>query len=190
MTALSASYDSRRQDGALLAYPVAAGAHIFKGALLAVSATGLVQPASDTAGLVFAGVAYESADNTGGAAGAKSVRVLKTGVFTQPKTGAALTDVGKTALIVDDTTVSTAATTNNLACGIVVGFPDSAHVAGADRRQSQLERQKGRLWTHDRNTHSGSRRAAPFLRRYRAARRCRANGPPSCWKPGSTRTKT
>jgi predicted RecA/RadA family phage recombinase len=130
MTALSASYDSCRKDGALLAYPVTAGAHIFKGALLAVSeATGLVQPASDTAGLVFAGVAYEAADNTGGTAGAKSVRVLKTGVFTQPKTGAALTDVGKAALIVDDTTVATTATTNSLVCGIVVGFPDSAHVS-------------------------------------------------------------
>ncbi len=130
MTALSASYDSRRKDGVLLAYPVAAGTHVFKGALLAVaSATGLVQPASDAAGLVFAGVAYEEADNRGGAAGAKSVRVLKTGVFTQAKAGAALTDVGKVALAVDDATVSTAATTNNVACGIVVGFPDSAHVA-------------------------------------------------------------
>ena len=58
MTALSASYDGRRKDGALIAYPVAAGAHVFKGALVA-AATGLVQPISDAAGLVFAGVAYE-----------------------------------------------------------------------------------------------------------------------------------
>ena len=129
MTALSASYDARRKEGDLTAYPVAAGAHVFKSALLTVaSTTGLIQPASDAAGLIFAGVAYEEADNTGGVAGAKTVRVLKTGVFTLAKTGAIQTDVGKTALIVDDATVSTAATTDNIACGIVVGVPDGAHV--------------------------------------------------------------
>ena len=129
MTALSASYDARRKDGALVACPVGAGAHVFKGALVAVAAaTGLAQPASDAAGLVFAGVAYEGADNTGGAAGAKSVRVLKTGIFTVAKASAAQTDVGKTALIVDDATVTTAATADNVACGIVVGVPDAAHV--------------------------------------------------------------
>jgi len=129
MTALSASYDARRKDGVLIACPVGAGVHIFKGALLAVAATGLVQPASDAPGLVFAGVAYEEADNTGGAAGARSVRVLKTGVFTLAKAGAAQTDVGKTALIVDDATVSTAPTADNVACGIVVGVPDGAHLS-------------------------------------------------------------
>lgn len=129
MTALSASYDARRKDGVLIAYPVGAGAHVFKGALLAVAATGLAQPASDAPGLVFAGVAYEEADNTTGTAGAKSVRVLKTGVFTLAKAGAAQTDVGKTALVVDDATVSTAPTADNLACGVVVGVPDSAHVS-------------------------------------------------------------
>ena len=129
MTALSASYDARRKDGALIAYPVGAGVHVFKSALLAVAAaTGLVQPASDAPGLVFAGVAYEEADNTAGAAGAKSVRVLKTGVFTLAKAGAAQTDMGKTALVVDDGTVATAATTDSVACGVVVGVPDGAHV--------------------------------------------------------------
>ncbi len=129
MTALSASYDARRKEGDLIAYPVAAGAHVFKSALVAIAAaTGLIQPASDAAGLVFAGVAYEEADNTLGAAGAVTVRVLKTGVFTLAKTGAAQTDVGKTALAVDDASVSTAATTDNVACGVVVGVPDSAHV--------------------------------------------------------------
>ena len=129
MTALSASYGARRRDGALIAYPVGANVHPRKGGLLTVAAaTGLVGPASDTAALVFVGIAYEDGDNTGGAAGAKTVRVLKTGVYTYAKTAAAQTDVGKTAFIVDDATVSTAATTNNLACGIVVGVPDTAHV--------------------------------------------------------------
>lgn len=129
MTALSASYDARRKDGALVSCPVGAGARVFKGALLAVAAaTGLVQPAGDAPGLAFAGVAYEEADNAGGAAGAKSVRVLKTGVFTLAKAGAAQTDVGKAAFVVDDATVATAATANALACGVVVGLADGAHL--------------------------------------------------------------
>ena len=129
MTALSTSYDARRKDGVLAAYPLGAGVHVRKGGLLAVAAaTGLVQPASDSAGLVFVGVAYEEADNTGGAAGARSVRVLKTGVFTYAKTGAAQTDVGKPAFVVDDATVSTAATTDSPACGTVVGVPSALAV--------------------------------------------------------------
>ncbi len=129
MTALSASYDARRKDGALVSCPVAAGVHVFKGALLAIaSATGLVQPASDAPGLVFVGVAYEAADNTAGAAGIKSVRVLKTGIFTLAKAGTVQVDMGKTALVMDDATVSTTPTADSLACGIVVGIEGSTHV--------------------------------------------------------------
>ena len=125
----ASAYEARRKDGALALYPLGAGVRVRKGGLLAVSsATGLAQPVSDSAGLVFIGVAYEGGDNTGGAAGAKSVRVLKTGVFTYAKAGASQTDVGKTALAVDDVSVSTAATTSNLACGVVVGAPDGVSV--------------------------------------------------------------
>ena len=129
MTALADSHEARRKEGALVLYPLGAGVHVRKGGLLAVaSATGLAQPVSDSAGLVFVGVAYESSDNTGGAAGAKSVRVLKTGVFSYAKAGAAQGDVGKTAFAVDDGTVSTAATADNIACGVVVGAPDALSV--------------------------------------------------------------
>ena len=129
MAALGNSYDARRKDGALVRYPVGAGVHVRKGGLLTVAAaTGLVQPASDSAGAVFIGIAYEEADNTVGAAGAKSVRVLKTGVFTYAKTGAAQTDVGKAAFVVDDATVSTTATADSIGCGVVVGVPDAVSV--------------------------------------------------------------
>lgn len=129
MTALGSSHEARRKDGILVLYPLGAGVHVRKGGLLAVaSATGLVQPASDSAGLVFVGVAYEESDNTGGAAGAKSVRVLKTGIYTYAKTAAVPTDTGKTAFAVDDGTVSTAPTTDNLACGIVTAAPDALSV--------------------------------------------------------------
>lgn len=129
MTALSNSFDARRKDGALALYALGAGVHVHKGGLLGVvSATGLVQPVSDTAGLVFVGVAYEESNNTGGAAGAKTVRVLKTGIFTYAKAAAVQADTGKTAFAVDDGTVSTAATTDSIACGVVVGAPDGLTV--------------------------------------------------------------
>ncbi|MDQ2688400.1 MAG: hypothetical protein M3Y28_11105 [Armatimonadota bacterium] len=129
MTALTAAFDAKRKDGKLIAYPLGAAKTIFKGALaVAASATGLTQTATDASGVVFVGVAHETVDNSAGGAAAKSIRVEKAGVFTYAKTGAALTDIGKTALIVDDNTVSTAATTNNVACGVVVGIVDAAHV--------------------------------------------------------------
>lgn len=127
MTALAQAYDARRRDGALIAYPVAAGAHIFKGGLVAVAASGAV-PAVDAAGVTFVGVAYEEGDNRGGASGARKVRVLKTGVYTYPKAGASPTDMGKVVFVVDDGTVSTAATGSNVAAGVVVGVPDAGHV--------------------------------------------------------------
>ena len=128
MTALAQAYDARRRDGALIAYPVAAGGRVFKGSLVAVAASGLAVPAADAAGLTFVGVAYEEGDNRNGAAGARTVRVLKTGVYTYPKTGASLTDMGKAVFAVDDGTVSTAATGSSVAAGVVVGVPDTGHV--------------------------------------------------------------
>lgn len=128
MTALAQAYDARRRDGALIAYPVAAGGRIFKGGLVAVAASGFAVPAADAAGLTFVGVAYEEGDNRDGAAGARKVRVLKTGVYTYPKAGASPTDMGRTVFVVNDGAVSTAATGSTLAAGVVVGVPDAGHV--------------------------------------------------------------
>lgn len=118
MTALAMSYDAHQKDGELVAYPVGAGATVFKGGLVAVSG-GYAVPASDAAGVQFVGVAHETAVNTGGSAGAKLVRVQKTGSFVYSKTGAVQADVGKLALVVDSGMVATAATTNNIPAGYV-----------------------------------------------------------------------
>ena len=57
MTALAGSYDPKRRDGQLIRYPLAAGAHVFKGALVCVAvATGFLAPGADTAGVVCVGV--------------------------------------------------------------------------------------------------------------------------------------
>jgi len=135
MAALAAPYDAHKKDGKLVAYPMAANTTIFKGALVA----GFLVTASDTAGLVFVGVAHETKANqastilpggagVAGAAGALSLRVEEEGTFSYSKAAAVATDRGKQAFIADDNTVSTAATTNNVACGYVVEVPDGAHV--------------------------------------------------------------
>lgn len=130
MTALTAAFDAKRKDGKLVAYPVGAGAKIFKGALAcANTATGFVQTATDGANLLFVGVAYESVDNTGGAGGAKSIRLEKSGIFTYNSPTAAQTDVGKAVNIIDDNSVKTAATTNSIVAGTCAGYLDSGHLA-------------------------------------------------------------
>lgn len=127
MTALAMSYDAHQKDGELVAYPVGAGATVFKGGLVVVSG-GYAVPASDTAGVQFVGVAHETTVNTGGAAGAKLVRVQKTGSFVYPKSGAVQADVGRQALVVDSGTVSTAATANTIPAGYVCELISSSLV--------------------------------------------------------------
>ncbi len=142
MAALAGSYDAKRKDGQLVLYPLAAGAHVFKGALVCVSAaTGLLIPGADAPGAVFVGVAYEEGNNVAGhvpplggipgtgAAGAVSIRVEKDGLYHYNKTGAVQSDVGKVAYLLDDNTVSTAATTNSVHCGVVGALIDGGTLA-------------------------------------------------------------
>ena len=148
MTALAAPYDARMKPGNRVRYPLAANTEVYKGGL-AVLSGGYAQPGADAASVQFAGVFAESVNNmTGavqpgqiapgigspnltpvaGAAGAYSARVEKEGAFVYAKAGAVQSDVGKQAFIVDDNTVSTAATSHNVACGYVTELVDASHV--------------------------------------------------------------
>ena len=69
------------KGGELVAVPVAAGAVIDGGTLVAVNATGFAVPAAGTSGLTVVGVADERVDNTGGADGAAMCRVRRGKVF-------------------------------------------------------------------------------------------------------------
>lgn len=141
MTALASSYDPKRKDGELIRYPLAAGVHVFKGALVCVNTTtGLLMPGADAAGVVCVGVAFEEGNNVAGGvqydgsvssglAGAVSVRVQTVGLYQYHKAGATQADVGKQAFLVDDNTVATAATTNSVKCGVVGGLVDSGTLA-------------------------------------------------------------
>ena len=82
MAALTAAYDTHAKDGELIAYGLAANTTIFKGALVEVVA-GFVQPAGDTAGAAFVGIAHETEVNQpstilpSGAGPARAAGVLK-----------------------------------------------------------------------------------------------------------------
>jgi hypothetical protein len=123
MAALTAQLDTLEKRGDVLAYPVGASKRIYKGALVVVdTTTGYAETGSDAANKNFVGVAYEDADNSSGGAGAISVRVKKTGAHLLNAASGAQTSVGKPALLVDDNTVQTAATTNNIGVGQIVEY--------------------------------------------------------------------
>jgi hypothetical protein len=97
----------------VLVLPAGAGKKIYAGALVAVNA-GYAEPASTATGLIAAGRAEESVDNTNGAAGAVSVRVRR-GVFKyKNKSDDAVTqaEVLTDCYIVDDETVAKTNGTN------------------------------------------------------------------------------
>jgi hypothetical protein len=108
---------------------------IYRGAMVSTLSTdGFVYEAGDTANHIFAGIALNGANTNDDADGAVAIRVLKEGViilaldanatFVQANKGSEVT-------ILDDATVSKAATTtNDIKCGIFLGFKDNDATSG------------------------------------------------------------
>jgi len=121
MTATTTAREARRKDGQVIAYPMAT-VKIPKGALVNINANGYATNSTDAASETFAGVAYETVDNSAGNAGDLSIRVETTGTFVFVDGGGngAQTDVGIEFKISDNQTVTDAATTNNIKAGIAV----------------------------------------------------------------------
>lgn len=89
--------------------PVAASTTIYKGALVAINASGYAQAAAAAAGLRIVGVAEDAADNSAGSAGDVSVIPLRGAYFfANSSTTAAVTDgdVGRLCYAADDNTVA------------------------------------------------------------------------------------
>ena len=126
MTATILAREAKRKDGELISYKIS-NVLIPKGALVNINAAGYAVNATDAAGETFAGVAYETVDNSAGAAGARDIRVLSTGTFVFVDGGGngAITDVGAQFSIVDNQTITDAATTNNLKAGVCVESIDA-----------------------------------------------------------------
>lgn len=120
---LAADRNTPMMDGELVNLPVAA-VKIYAGALVAANASGFVTPGATATTLTYLGRAEEQVDNSGGAAGDKSVNVRRRKAFKWKNSGAdAVTqaDLGKTCYIVDDETVAkTNGTNTRSAAGSVV----------------------------------------------------------------------
>lgn len=129
MTAVVEARNSKRKSGRIIAYKMAA-VKIPKGALVNINSSGYAVNASDASGDTFAGVAYETVDNSGGSPGDKEIRVETTGTFVFVDSGAngAQTDVGVEFKIVDNQSVTDASTTNNIKAGVCVESLDTSTV--------------------------------------------------------------
>lgn len=116
-------------EGVELDFPVINADIIYGGSFVCVNADGYALPGSDTAGLIFEGVAVERVDNSSGNAGDKSVRLRRRGLV-KATLGTAITqaNVGDNVFIVDDESVDIAANTDNdIFCGIIAKYIDTTH---------------------------------------------------------------
>lgn len=124
--ALTADRNTPHKDGELVSVPMAANTKVYAGGLAVANATGYAAPGSVATTLTYLGVFEESKDNTGGAAGAKSVTIRRRKVFKFKNSGAdpvTQASLGKSCYIVDDETVAaTNGTNTRSAAGIVVGI--------------------------------------------------------------------
>ncbi len=120
--ALSANREvDRYVDQELRSFRVAAGARVFKGGFVGLSG-GYARALA--AGDQCVGIAYEEANNVGGAAGAISVRVYTQGDFLHALSGAALTHIGDAVYASADDTLTLTASGNSLV-GACVDVPEA-----------------------------------------------------------------
>jgi hypothetical protein len=134
MAALANSRNTPERAGQVIeAVPVAASAICYVGALVAVDASGNLNPAADTAGLKVLGrcegkpgpgITGLDADNTGGIAGAVTANV-KRGCFKFDNSSGdplAAADIGNICYAEDDHTVNKAGGTNKVVAGLFLGL--------------------------------------------------------------------
>lgn len=123
MAALTQDRATPYREGIEIEFPVAASAKIYAGSLVCANAAGFAVPGADTAGLKFLGVALEKVDNTGGANGAKKVRLRRTGVFEFNAASITAAMLGDPMYIKDDNTFDDAAgTTNDIKAGVLAKY--------------------------------------------------------------------
>jgi hypothetical protein len=126
MTALSADNTTliktrqRSPEGYVCSFSVAATTTIYKNSFVALNTTGyLKQYVTSTKNLTvlgdrFVGIALEHVDNSAGADGALTCRVLCEGSIEYPLTSVAIADIGKPVFLSDDNTVAIASAGNDL----------------------------------------------------------------------------
>jgi hypothetical protein len=124
MPAATQSIDTPERPGSVVALPVAAATKLFAGTLGAVNSAGNAVSAADAVGLVVFGRVEEDVDNSGGIAGAKTVRV-RNGVFRFQNSATSQLNqshVMKTCYVEDNQTVRATGGTNSIRAGLVLGI--------------------------------------------------------------------
>jgi len=129
MTVLAEDKQIELQDGVEKDFPVAASEKIFGGALTCVNAAGYALEGSDTAGLIFSGIAMNQKDNSDGSNGDLDVVLKRRGLLKViMDTAITQANVGDNVFLVDDQTVDlTANVSNHILCGIIAGYIDTTH---------------------------------------------------------------
>lgn len=126
MAALSASKEVQEKDGVVQSAPVAVDI-IYRGALVVFNTAGYLAPASTSAGVIFAGIAEEEVDNSGGSAGDKECKYKSEGVYLLEGSGFVQGDVGEQVYASDDQTV-TKTSLNNAPVGKIVKYVSATQV--------------------------------------------------------------
>jgi len=129
MTALTEDKKIEYRDGVELEFEMAGSEKVFGGALACVNAAGYCLEGSDTAGLIFQGVAQEQKDNSLGSNGDLKIVLKRRGlVKVILDTAITIANVGDNVFLVDDQTVDLVGnTTNDIFCGIIAGYIDTTH---------------------------------------------------------------
>jgi len=128
MAAATAPLQSNRKESDVVWYPVGANTTIWAGTLVTTRDDGYAYPArSGTATDKFLGVAYESKNNSAGAAGALIIRIEKTGTYDFATTDATQASVGQPVYAADDSDVTFTAL-NNQEVGQVVEYHTATSV--------------------------------------------------------------
>jgi len=125
MGALTTGTNRKKKEGDLLALTVKNANNIYKGAAVCVGADGYLIPGADTAGLIFAGVAYESVAGNG----TLKCRVERKGLFLFAIAAATIANIGDAVFLADDNTVALAAGVSNaIYCGVISAFESTTSV--------------------------------------------------------------
>ena len=109
---------------------VQASARVYAGGVVEIDGSGHVKPGTKAASKQYFGIALTGADNTSGAAGAKTVSVLRRQTVALKQSGTAA--VGKMGYLVDDQTVTDVSTTASKVGRIVAVGTDGVWVDMAD----------------------------------------------------------
>ncbi len=121
--ALTADRDTLVKDGSFRGYPVLNNTTIFKGAFVALNASGYLVNAADAASLRVVGVAHEKVISPStDAAGAKKCRVKSGGSYLFPATSITQAMVGAVMYIVDNQTFDDTVGTNTVVAGRLAEF--------------------------------------------------------------------